>query len=99
MPRDYMPIIRHPEFRLPWPVIAPHEKQAMRNHGQTLEQLAERGGLGFVEALAIMCDLPYESVLVNEGNAKIWLQERMAAHASGVPSVLLDAQKGGKSDE
>lgn len=29
------------------------DEQAMRNHGQTLERLAERGGLGADEALAL----------------------------------------------
>ncbi len=39
---------------IPWAVIAPFEKQAVRNHGQTLERLAERGGLGVTEALWIL---------------------------------------------
>lgn len=90
MPRDFMPILRHPDFRLPWALVAPHEKQAMRNHGQTLEQLAERGGLGFTEALAIMCDLPWRMVGLDEANAKLWLQERIAEHAAGVATSVED---------
>jgi len=31
-----------------------NERQAMRNHGQTLDRLAERGGLGPDEAAAIL---------------------------------------------
>ena len=30
---------------IPWSVIAPHEAQCQKNHGQSLERLAERGGL------------------------------------------------------
>ncbi len=30
---------------IPYDVIKPHERQALLNHGQTLDQLAERGGL------------------------------------------------------
>lgn len=30
---------------IPWSFIAPYEAQVQRNHGQTLEHLAERGGL------------------------------------------------------
>lgn len=41
---------------IPWEVIADHEKQAMINHGQTLERLAERGGLDYSEALAVLED-------------------------------------------
>lgn len=29
---------------IPYNIIAPHEAQAIRNHGQTLQRLAERGG-------------------------------------------------------
>lgn len=35
---------------IPWLVIAPHESQAQSNHGQTLNRLAERGGLSWTEA-------------------------------------------------
>jgi hypothetical protein len=39
---------------IPWEVIAPHERQAIRNHGQSLEVLASRGGLGVGEAIDII---------------------------------------------
>lgn len=42
---------------LPWAMIAPHEAQAKTNHGQTLEQLAERGGLSPSEALMTLDDV------------------------------------------
>lgn len=41
---------------IPWAVIAPHERQADRNHGQTLKQLASRGGLSACEAVAVLED-------------------------------------------
>ncbi|MGC6176758.1 hypothetical protein [Lacrimispora sp. 38-1] len=41
---------------MPWEVIATHEKQEMSNYGQTIKRLAERGGLDWVEALAVMED-------------------------------------------
>ena len=44
---------------IPYYIITPHEKQALKNHGQTLERLAERGGLGYDEALAILEDRDY----------------------------------------
>lgn len=37
-----------------WEDIAPYEGQARENHGQTLERLAERGGLSPVEAFFVM---------------------------------------------
>src|SRR5260221_9985394 len=39
---------------VPWSLLAPHEKQAIANHGQTLKDLAERGGLGVDEAIDII---------------------------------------------
>lgn len=44
---------------IPWAVIAPHERQADRNHGQTLKRLAERGGLSACEAVAVLEDRDY----------------------------------------
>lgn len=39
---------------IPWDVIAPYGGQAEVNHSQTLERLAERGGLSPVEAWRVM---------------------------------------------
>jgi hypothetical protein len=39
---------------IPWTLIAPHEKQAKRNHRLGLEELAQRGGLDASEALAVI---------------------------------------------
>lgn len=39
---------------IPWDVIAPYGRQAEVNHSQTLERLAERGGLSPVEAWLVM---------------------------------------------
>lgn len=53
------PKMRNGERRkvsVPWAFIAPHARQARANHGQTLERLAERGGLSFCEMLAVVED-------------------------------------------
>lgn len=41
---------------IPYAVIEPHEEQALKNHGQTFQRLAERGGLCYSEALAVLKD-------------------------------------------
>lgn len=38
----------------PWSFVAPHEAQAQANHEQTLERLAQRGGLGPSELVAVV---------------------------------------------
>lgn len=39
---------------IPWDVMAPHARQAWENHSQTLDRLAERGGLSLCEAVAVL---------------------------------------------
>lgn len=45
---------------IPWDVLAPHEARAIRNHCQTLERLAERGGLAWSEIVCILLDKPWK---------------------------------------
>jgi len=42
------------EGEVPWDFVAPHEAQAKRNHDQSLERLAERGGLSWLELYAVL---------------------------------------------
>lgn len=39
---------------VPWEFVAPHEKQAKRNHDQTLQRLSERGGLSPMELVCVI---------------------------------------------
>jgi hypothetical protein len=43
-------------------LVAPHEEQAQRNHDQTLQRLAERGGLSPAELLAVLQDRGLEEL-------------------------------------
>lgn len=43
--------------RVPWRLLAPHEARAKRSHSQSLEHLAERGGLSPGEMLAVLRDI------------------------------------------
>ncbi len=55
MERTVMPIMGASLLsEIPWDMIAPHEAQAQSNHGQSLERLAQRGGLGHSEAIDIL---------------------------------------------
>jgi hypothetical protein len=57
-PEQRFPVIRTDQS-VPWAVVAPHEAQAKRNHGQTLERLAQRGGLDWGELLRVLEDRTY----------------------------------------
>ena len=58
---------------VPWEFMAPHEAQARKNHGQTLEGLAERGGLGCAEAWVIIHGLKHMDILHEEHKRK-WIE-------------------------
>jgi hypothetical protein len=45
---------------IPLTLIKLHEKQAILNHAQTIERLAERGGLSWIEALCVLEDRKYD---------------------------------------
>lgn len=51
------PIMRGPS--VPWEVMRPHESMAQKNHSQTLQQLAERGGLAPGEAWCVVSGIQY----------------------------------------
>lgn len=77
------PIQRGPD--VPWEVMAPHESQAQRNHGQSLARLAERGGLGTGEAWAVVNGLHWHDMEKAIGWAeadRLWRQyaERVNLH-------------------
>lgn len=67
---------------MPMAMLLPFEARARRNHGQSLERLAERGGINSPEALAIMDDLPFGGVKRCEEN-EILLLRRVEAYYHG----------------
>jgi hypothetical protein len=52
----------HISIAIPWSVIAPHARQAWDNHSQTLDRLAQRGGLSRCEAVAVLEDRPWRKM-------------------------------------
>ena len=65
------PILKSNGETIPWESIAPHEEQALRNHGQSLEKLASRGGLSWCEALAVLCDSKFIAMPEEEAKEKV----------------------------
>lgn len=64
---------------IPWSAIAPYEDQAKRNHNQTLDRLAERGGLSPLEICYVCCRTEWkpqsvESYEVAMAEAELFLQ-------------------------
>lgn len=65
---------------IPWELVAPFENQARINHAQSLNRLAERGGLCPVELYYVMHELSYPMVNALPADAAIdWLKSVIAA--------------------
>jgi len=63
---------------IPWGLIEPHELQAQTNHRQTLERLAQRGGLDMRELYYVLNDKPlpkFSEPLVSEGIALFFVKQ------------------------
>ena len=58
-------------------MMTPHEAQAQRNHSQSLQRLAERGGLSACEACAVLEDRPWRAMTLQASYTK--LAEHVAA--------------------
>lgn len=56
---------------VPWALLEPHRRQANRNHYQTLERLAERGGLSWSEMCAMIEDREWAQMPDDEAEARI----------------------------
>lgn len=57
---------------VPWRLVEPHEDQALKNHnGQSLARLAERGGLGPDELVAVLEDRQWTAMPLAESVVRI----------------------------
>jgi hypothetical protein len=74
---------------LPWEMIAPHEDQVQKNHSQSLKRLAERGGLGWCEAVAVLEDRPWGQMLP-PGSANARLVELLDEFRARIKEVASD---------
>jgi hypothetical protein len=73
---------------VPWEMIEQHEAQAKKNHGQTVQCLAARGGLSACEALAVIEDRPFRGIPEARSHARL-LEAVMAFNASR-PSAIAE---------
>ena len=58
----WFPVLNAGGVAILWRKVAPHAGQARKNHYQTLERLAVRGGLSWCELLAVLEDRPWKSM-------------------------------------
>ncbi len=79
-----------------WQIIERHQLQAQRNHGQTLERLAERGGLSSCEAVAVLEDRewrPMDDKAARERLIDLALTQRALLAVDAPPTLSREDQQ------
>lgn len=61
-----------------------HEGQAWKNHGQSLTQLAQRGGLSWAEALAIIEGKNWRDAIQSENEAETIVKKLIVKFIDGM---------------
>ncbi|WP_292722801.1 hypothetical protein [Mesorhizobium sp.] len=65
-PRRMFPILSGGGQKIDWQLVADHSNQAKKNHYQSVERLAERGGLSWCELYAVLHNKEWEKKDENE---------------------------------
>jgi hypothetical protein len=77
-------------YSLPLEMLAGHAAQIEANHHQSLERLAQRGGLDWCEALAILEDRPWRQDFEAEEKVRAlvaaWVRGKTAQAEKGEPA-------------
>ena len=72
-----------PTQYIPRGLLMVHESQAWKNHGQSLTQLAQRGGLSWAEALAIIEGKSWRDAEHDENAAEVIVRKMTAEYMKG----------------
>lgn len=73
-----------PQQYIPRGLLMIHEGQAWNNHGQSLTQLAQRGGLSWAEALAIIEGKNWRDAIQSENEAETIVKKLVVKFIDGV---------------
>ena len=78
---------------LPWPLVAAHENQALINHGRSIVELAENGGIEWSEMVAVLEDRPWHWMSVDEAAER--LEELFVEWVVALPKQMKAVQSRG----
>ncbi len=73
-----------PQQYIPRGLLMIHEGQAWKNHGQSLTQLAQRGGLSWAEALAIIEGKNWRDAIQSENEAETIVKKLIVKFIDGM---------------
>lgn len=81
---DPYPILgSRPQQYIPRGLVMIHEEQVWKNHGQSLSQLAQRGGLSWTEALAIIEGKSWKDAEHDENTAEVIVRKMASEFMKG----------------
>lgn len=81
---DPYPILgSRPQQYIPRGLLMVHEGQAWKNHGQSLSRLAQRGGLSWAEALAVIEGKSWKDAEHDESVAEIIVRKLASEFMKG----------------
>ena len=72
-----------PQQYIPLGLLTIHEGQAWKNHMQSLSQLADRGGLSWAEALAIIEGKKWKDAEHDENTAEVIIRKMVSEYMKG----------------
>lgn len=76
-----------PKLYVPWELVEPARAQAMHNHDQTLERLAERGGLDPVELYGALHRKNWTDLHYLDYDACLgWVKEQLKQYQGRTPA-------------
>jgi len=79
-----------PQQYIPCGLLTQHDGRAWKNHGQSLSQLAQRGGLGWAEALAIIENKSWKEAEHDDKVAEDIVRKMVAEYMKGQFYVVKD---------
>ena len=85
----WFPIMNAPP--VPWALMAACERQAQANHGQSINQLARRGGLASSEAVALLEGRRWQPMAARAADAR--LQELVTSASADAIEQLREARE------
>lgn len=76
-----------PKQYIPYGLLMIHAGQALKNHGQSLEQLASRGGLSWKEALAIIEGKDFNDIQHDNNASEVIVRKMADDYMRGQPAA------------
>ena len=90
--RKQFPILGSGGAKIDWQLVADHGKQANKNHYQTVQRLADRGGLSWCELHAVLHNREWRKMDENQAILECRaLEARYLSNSSPVTKALREA--------